>query len=172
MCHTGSEVWGFCTKLIRAVRSQKCVFLNRSLQSRTLLSKNCQHCSSFSFLWGYCFGLLVTFALGYKARVDSLACMPRCLCATDSTLVRHLLTSWWPAWQPSRFIHVHSSIGGAGSRVGRATGFRACDKTYTLPTELLRLASALPTLVQIGEGFTIGGESSYLELSERGPGLE
>ena len=92
--------------LIRAVRSQKFVFLNRSLQSRTLLSKNCQHCSSFFFLWGYCFGLLVTSALGFKARVDFLACMLRSLCVTDSTLVRHLLTSWWPAWQPSLFIHV------------------------------------------------------------------
>ena len=34
-----------------------------------------------SFLWGHrypCFGLLVTSALGFKARVDSLACFLAC----------------------------------------------------------------------------------------------
>ena len=44
-----------------------------------------------------CFGLLVTFAIGFKARVDPLACMLCCLHATessDSPLVWHLLTSW------------------------------------------------------------------------------
>ena len=49
-----------------------------------------------SFLWGYwypCFGLLVTSALGFKTRVDSLACVLPRLCTTDSSdspLVWHL----------------------------------------------------------------------------------
>ena len=49
-----------------------------------------------SFLWGHwcpCFGLLVTSALGFKARVDSLACVLPRLCTTDSSdspLVQHL----------------------------------------------------------------------------------
>ena len=38
-----------------------------------------------------------------KARVDPLTCLLHHLCAmnsSDSPLVRHLLTSWRPAWQP------------------------------------------------------------------------
>ena len=52
-------------------------------------------------------------ALGFKAKVDSVACMFHCLPtmnSSDSPLVRHLLTSWQPTWQPSRFIHVLASI--------------------------------------------------------------
>ena len=44
------------------------------------------------------FWTLVTSAQGFKARVDSLACMLRHLYAmesSDSSLVWHLLTSWW-----------------------------------------------------------------------------
>ena len=47
------------------------------------------------------FGLLMTSALGSKARVDSLACMlcrPRATDSTDSSLVQHLLTSWRPVF--------------------------------------------------------------------------
>ena len=46
------------------------------------------------------------FALGFKARVDLLACVHHYLCAmvsSDSPLVQHLLTSWRAAWQLSRF---------------------------------------------------------------------
>ena len=56
-----------------------------------------------SFLWGHWypyFGLLVMSALGFKAWVN-----PR-LHAMDSPdwpLVQHLLTSWWPAQQPSHW---------------------------------------------------------------------
>ena len=42
-----------------------------------------------SFFWGHwyhCFGLLVTFALGFKARVDSLACVLPCLRTTSKLL--------------------------------------------------------------------------------------
>ena len=54
-----------------------------------------------SFLWGHwypCFGLLVTSVLGFKPRVDTLACVLHYLHAMDSpdsSLVRHLLTSSW-----------------------------------------------------------------------------
>ena len=52
-------------------------------------------CRTQVLLWGhwYCVGLLVTSALGFKARVDSLACMLPRLCtmnSSDSPLVRHL----------------------------------------------------------------------------------
>ena len=68
-----------------------------------------------SFLWGHwypCFGLLVTSALGFKARVGSaLFKLSGGVRVTlhipwDSPLVRHLPTSWWPAWQPSRLFHI------------------------------------------------------------------
>ena len=48
-----------------------------------------------SFSWT-CFGLLVTSALRFKARIDLFVCMLCCPCATessDSPLVQHLLTS-------------------------------------------------------------------------------
>ena len=51
-----------------------------------------------SFLWGHwcpCFELLVTYALGFKARMDPFTCIFRHLYTTlssDSPLVRHLLT--------------------------------------------------------------------------------
>ena len=43
------------------------------------------------------------FVLGFKARVDPLACMLHCLHATessDSPLVCHLVNTWEPEWQP------------------------------------------------------------------------
>ena len=74
---------------------QKCIFSN---------------CWRTSVLFGEpfnpYFGLLVVSNLGFKARVDSLACVLYQLCATDSTdslLVWHLLTSWQPAWQLNHF---------------------------------------------------------------------
>ena len=63
----------------------------------------------YESLWGHwypCLGLVVTSALGIKARVDSLTCMLHHLCAMDSQdwpLVWHLLTSWQPVCQPNRF---------------------------------------------------------------------
>ena len=52
------------------------------------------------------FGLLVTSALDFQARVESLACMFSCMYAVNSSgspLVRHLLTAQWSAWQLSLF---------------------------------------------------------------------
>ena len=46
------------------------------------------------------------FDVGFQNQGESLACMLCCLCATespDSPLVRDLLTSRWPTWQPSCF---------------------------------------------------------------------
>ena len=75
-----------------------------------------------SFLWGHwypCFGLLVTSALGFKARVDSLACFLACvlfLRFTSGATPANLLTAsmaaepLWPTYlQPS---DVSTSIGG------------------------------------------------------------
>ena len=56
-----------------------------------------------------CFGLLVTSALDFKARVDSPVCVLHYLCQTessDSPLVSQLLTPWWPAWQPNCCNHI------------------------------------------------------------------
>ena len=64
------------------------------------------HQSFFVWLLIPCFGLLLTSALGVKSRVDSLACV---FChswaadSSDSLLVRHLLTSWRPAWWLNHF---------------------------------------------------------------------
>ena len=61
------------------------------------------------FLWGHwypCFGILVMSAQDLNTRVDSPTCMLCCPCTmdcSDSPLVWHLLTSWWPAWQLSHF---------------------------------------------------------------------
>ena len=57
-------------------------------------------------MWGHrcpCFGILVMSAFGYKARVDPLSCVHHRQHAAESSespLVRHLLSSWQPAWQP------------------------------------------------------------------------
>ena len=69
------------------------------------------------FLWGHwypCFGLLMTSALGFKARLCLfLVCFGH-LCTTtdcwDSPLVRHLLTSWLPAWLLSHFRSTYSYL--------------------------------------------------------------
>ena len=78
-----------------------------------------------SFLWGHwypSFGLLVTSPLGFKARVGSaLFALGGGVRVTlhvpwDSPLVLHLLTSWWPAWLPSRSLpHTCEGIGGTRS---------------------------------------------------------
>ena len=58
-----------------------------------------------SFSWGYwypCFRLLVTSALGFKARVDPLHAF-LLVWSSDSPLVWHLLTVQMSAWQSSLF---------------------------------------------------------------------
>ena len=45
-------------------------------------------------------GHLVTSALGFKTRVDSLTYVLCCLDSSDLPMVQHLLTSWWQAWRP------------------------------------------------------------------------
>ena len=56
-------------------------------------------------MWGHwypCFGLLVTSALGFKARADPLLAF-LLVWSSDSTLVWHLLTVYRSAWQSSLF---------------------------------------------------------------------
>ena len=48
------------------------------------------------------FGLLVMCALCFKVKVNPLCTLHKTE-SSDSPLVRHLLTSWQPAWQLSRF---------------------------------------------------------------------
>ena len=63
-----------------------------------------------SFWWGHwypCSGLLVTFIwVGslIHAWQKCMCCYVCYVCAWDSPLVQHLLTSWWPAWQLSHFL--------------------------------------------------------------------
>ena len=48
-------------------------------------------------------------ALGFKTRVDPLACRLRHLHATessDSVLVQYLLTSWLPPWQRTSILYL------------------------------------------------------------------
>ena len=55
--------------------------------------------------WYAGLGLQLTSALGFKSGVDPLTCLLCCFRATessDSSVARHLLTSWQPVWQPSR----------------------------------------------------------------------
>ena len=68
----------------------------------------------------------MTSALGFKARVDSftsMICYLHTTDSSDSSLVQHLLTSWWPAWSLSCF-DPHTCIQallGLESRIERAT---------------------------------------------------
>ena len=89
--------------------------------------------------WYPRFGLLMTFALGFKARVDFLACMLHYLCAiesSDSPLVQQLLTSWQPAWQP-RCSYQHIC-----EQTRLKTGINCgchCLKLWDRQTELCRI---------------------------------
>ena len=64
------------------------------------ISHSCEPTGTMSILrdhWYLCFGLLVTYDLAFKARVDSLTCVFHQLHAMDSSdspLVWHLLASW------------------------------------------------------------------------------
>ena len=77
-----------------------------------------------SVLWGYWYPRFWTsgdICPGFKGQVGSFICMLPHLHKMDSSespLVRHLLTSWQPAWQPSLFdlltftyIHAHALVG-------------------------------------------------------------
>ena len=96
------------------------------LRTKTAICEYIQFCVGRVFLkflkdtspfhgghWYPCFQSLETSALGFKARVDSLAHMRCYLCATDSSyspLVQHFLASWQPAWQPSHSIHILADL--------------------------------------------------------------
>ena len=79
-------------------------------------------------------------ALGFKVRMDPLACMHTCLRAMDSSdspLVSHLLISWWLARQLSLFdlplVHVYVRF------YGTWTQDRVCCTVCALPYEPCRL---------------------------------
>ena len=76
------------------------------IQLQTSFIKILEDISPFCGATDTRFGPLVTTALCFKARVDSLTGLLHHLCAmhsSDSPLVRHLLTSWRPTWRLSRF---------------------------------------------------------------------
>ena len=89
------KAWGLCLVTNRGRK----LWLPRRLRQQSFLYDH----------WYPRFGLLMTSALGFKARVDSLTCM---LChlhtmdSLDSPLVPHLLTSWWVACTWAASIHV------------------------------------------------------------------
>ena len=64
--------------------------------------------------WYPCSGLLVTSALGFKARVDPLACRLHHLYAIDSSdwpLVQHLLTWWLSSFSIHSLTHIKVLVG-------------------------------------------------------------
>ena len=88
-----------------------------------------------SFLWGHwypCFGLLVTSALGFKARVDSLACFLACVLFrrfTSGATPANLLTAsmaaepLWPTYlQPSSTSIGGVEVGAAARTYGLGRG--------------------------------------------------
>ena len=82
----------------------------------------------------------------FKARVGSaLFELSGGICVTlhipwDSPLVRHLPTSWWPAWQPGHLFHVPARHWW-DSKVGAIMPpLTVWDQADTLPTELSRLS--------------------------------
>ena len=105
-----------------------------------------------SFLWGHwylCFELLVTYPLGFKARVGSalfelsggihvMLHVP-----WDLPLVRHLPTSWWPAWQPSRLFHIPARHWLESKPGAMMPPLTVWDQADPLPTELSRLGWSL-----------------------------
>ena len=85
-------------------------------------------------LWGHwypVFGLLVISSLGFKAKVDPLACILHHMCAMkslDSPLVRHQLTSWRPRCFDYRTDETYQS---------HATGLPRLSPLHELPSHLV-----------------------------------
>ena len=99
-----------------------------------------------SFLWGHCypcFGPVLTSTLGFKARVDSLACM---LCHLWQQIPQnHLwcdtcsLLGSQHGSQAVSSIYLYTNIGGACVQDQVSGCLTACHKTDALPSELSRL---------------------------------
>ena len=109
-----------------------------------------------SFLWGHWypyFGLLVTPALGFKARVGSALFELRgAICIMlhipwNSPLVRHLPTSWrlawWPAWQPSRLFYITARHWWDSKPGAIMPPITVWDQADALATEISRLGETL-----------------------------
>ena len=118
----------FASNLIGDFRSWNCLPYSSMFDKLNPLVRNYYYFiflkifgGHMSFLWGHwypCFGLLVTSALGFKARVDSLACFLACMLFlrfTSGATPADLLTAsmaaepLWPTYlQPS---DISTSIG-------------------------------------------------------------
>ena len=93
--------------------------------------------------------LFLMFALGFKARMDpSLAGLGVCMQLIP--LVQHLLTPWWPAWQPSLFDSHTCTCGGTGNRECAAQYNEDLNKT-TLCYLLYNYCSAFCALLAMNE---------------------
>ena len=111
-----NKLWDVFTVDLRLSHPDSKYIFKGPFTRKNLLTRNVCVCVNVLFLifeghkpfswdhWYPCFGLLVMFALGFKAKVDPLVCVLHHLHAMDSSvspLVRHLLTSSRLAWQPS-----------------------------------------------------------------------
>ena len=111
-------------------------------------------------LWYPCFRLLMTSALGFKARLGLfLVCFGH-LCTTtdcwDSPLVRHLLTSWLPAWLPSHFRSTYSYLS--------ITGGSSPGSSVPLPYSVWQELDWLPTSNSLTEKNDNGKWAILVEL--------
>ena len=80
-------------------------------------------------------------------RVDPLTCMFRHLRATESSnspLVRHLLTSWWPAWQPSC-----SNPCTVQALVGLESGMTRRSTDWAMPARLVSFLTSYKFLLLV-----------------------
>ena len=92
---TNRKVRGACASDVASVQCERSISLLFFLKKKIWVDI-CPLCGAIDSV---VFGVL-TSALGFKARVDSLTCILCCLCPTDSLrspLVQHLLTSWLPS---------------------------------------------------------------------------
>ena len=94
-CHEQPEYHYCANQLLDNTYVLNCVI--RFAQSRSSLYKGIK--------WESCFGFVVMSALDFKGKVVPHFCFSAmCNELPDSLLVCHLLTSWWPVWQSSRFL--------------------------------------------------------------------
>ena len=89
--------------------------------------------SSFGGYWYPCFGFLVTYPLGFKARLGSdlftFAKAHVMYIPWDPPLVLHVLTSWQPALQPVTSPHACAEVGCGSDSNGQSPR----QKTNALP---------------------------------------
>ena len=106
---TGRNCVHYCLKMTMALALTACIFsysqcppLSYFRLSYFFFNFGGDKCFSWHH-WYLCFGLLVTSALRFKARVDPFLHIFSLVRSSDSPLVWHLLTIQRSAWQPRLF---------------------------------------------------------------------